>query len=497
MFFLVVNKNSFIVYLFAFLMDTAATVVEVAPAVQRRNTFEPAASEKFLREWFPQAADVYALGCHPVVTYVDLRPDAHERLNAALPELLEAHTNQLVFGSLRPYTNQCFEVELQVSEWSKLALKGQKVRAWMQVSLPQVLPTSQQLAHRPDAVVLSTNTERRDAFLETLQNPPADPSDRFRLYQWEKYSGYREVDVGLRLRKPENVFGYDAVYKEIIEMQQVLRERKQKMLENGTAGSLNFVWYGQPGMGKTSSLVALAVQMKAPLFLLNVATALSTDDLLKALNPCDNAIVAIEDFDRYLDIIEKAEGRGAMMSDLQNALDGVANATCVIRIFTANHVEGIKRYKVLRDRITHFYHFSFSDPAYYARMVKQFYPGADDAIAQRLADHCVTEGYTMRELRSQLVRMVRHGDDQTAAEKAWEQRADMVQEVVETEAMKKDVQMTSQHAADESFASIIAGAFLRASLAKHDGEETLKANGKRPAEEEAAPKKKKKGKKSQ
>ena len=111
--------------------------------------------------------------------------------------------------------------------------------------------------------------------------------------------------------------------------------------------------YGVPGSGKTSTILAIASELKRNIYYMNMSQA-STSQILKALNDnTEDTIYVFEDIDAISyrgassredengnekdDIVSKVSGMS--LSDLLNITDGLIASDGAICLFTTNHIE--------------------------------------------------------------------------------------------------------------------------------------------------------------
>jgi len=106
--------------------------------------------------------------------------------------------------------------------------------------------------------------------------------------------------------------------------------------------SRGYLFYGEPGNGKTSLIIALAEHLKKPLYSLDLSTLEGDNELKQAFRymPSD-CIVSLEDIDKAFRVRENQEVKGITFSCLLNCLDGVFQKTGVIIVMTTNHIESL------------------------------------------------------------------------------------------------------------------------------------------------------------
>lgn len=110
---------------------------------------------------------------------------------------------------------------------------------------------------------------------------------------------------------------------------------RQEYVRAGVPHRLGFLFHGPPGTGKTSSIVALATEIRSSLYLV---PSFSTDQELQRLvqNVPGGGIVVFEDVDCMFENNNKLS-----MAALLNVIDGVTDSDGRIMIMTTNHLEKI------------------------------------------------------------------------------------------------------------------------------------------------------------
>jgi chaperone BCS1 len=110
------------------------------------------------------------------------------------------------------------------------------------------------------------------------------------------------------------------------------------------------LFYGPPGCGKTSLVIALASHFCRPVYALNLGSVTNDEALIEAITTVpESAILLIEDIDAALaqkrapvqasTPDSKEEPAGVTLSALLNAIDGVFSRDGRILIMTTNHPE--------------------------------------------------------------------------------------------------------------------------------------------------------------
>lgn len=144
--------------------------------------------------------------------------------------------------------------------------------------------------------------------------------------------------------------------------------------------------YGDPGCGKTSSIVAITSHLKRNIYRVNLAApGLCDDSLFSAIQsvPVDS-VVCFEDIDCLFGKgREKEESFCVTFSGLLNAVDGVNDySRGLIFFFTTNHKEKLDQALLRPGRIDVLFHLAACTDAQIVAMFLKFYPTAADGVTK-------------------------------------------------------------------------------------------------------------------
>ena len=206
-------------------------------------------------------------------------------------------------------------------------------------------------------------------------------------------------------------------------------EKNYEMLQGlGISSGLNYLVFGPPGNGKTSLSINAACNNNLDIYVLNLdsidktnlQTALSGKcDYLETMhyptnshfqqNTCKiSKILLIEDFDRYLDVMD-TNIKKYNMSDILNSLDGLQASNNIVRIFTANIKERINCQSLLSRFKRIFY---IENPS--ENVIKNIVTGICDIFKIKIVDTDLqnlvslfsTNGMKIRNINKYLIRFV-------------------------------------------------------------------------------------------
>ncbi|MGA9771658.1 MAG: AAA family ATPase [Blastocatellia bacterium] len=182
-----------------------------------------------------------------------------------------------------------------------------------------------------------------------------------------------------------------------------------------------YLLYGVPGSGKTSTISALAGQLRLNLYILNLASRGMTDERLNDLliDVPPGSIVLLEDIDAVFDgrsVTDDAKQSSVTFSALLNALDGAAAKDGRLLFMTTNHIERLDPALIRPGRVDKRLYFGYASREQVLLFFNRFYPSAGPALASHFA-YAVSEiGATMAELQKHFLD---HRDSPESAIAAW------------------------------------------------------------------------------
>ncbi len=164
---------------------------------------------------------------------------------------------------------------------------------------------------------------------------------KFSKHSWQHLNNYSKRDA-------IDLIGYNH-HMEVIQKDISNYAKYIEFLKSIGEGSrtLNYLLCGPPGTGKTTLIKTLASENNIPIYIVNPNLMDSNMDVSAILNPkvhnnLKAKIQLFEDFDRYL-----SEGKYSM-SEILNELDGIDSTEGIVRFFTANNIEEVKKQQTRR-----------------------------------------------------------------------------------------------------------------------------------------------------
>ena len=154
-----------------------------------------------------------------------------------------------------------------------------------------------------------------------------------------KHYGDWVVGAWVPERALDSVILPEGLSEQLVQDIQTFKDSEDWYTKRGIPYRLGCLFYGPPGNGKTSAVIALASHFDMDIGRLSIkSTEMSDDDLGEALsNVPENTIVLIEDIDCL------SEGRVSntdiTFSGLLNALDGLGASHGQIVFMTTNHID--------------------------------------------------------------------------------------------------------------------------------------------------------------
>lgn len=247
------------------------------------------------------------------------------------------------------------------------------------------------LGRRRD-IALSLITEAYE-----LANPETD--NQVTIHRAMHYGDWT-VSSKAPQRPIESVILPDGFTKDLVDDIQEFLDSDDWYTKRGIPYRRGYLFYGPPGNGKTSAVLALATHFKLDIGILSLKmTGLEDDDLYSLLtNTPNNTLVLLEDIDCVV------EGRDTEMavtfSGLLNALDGLSSARKQIIFMTTNHRDKLDPALIRPGRCDVQKEFTNADTSQKVRMFERFFP--DSNLASEFAE-IATGDFSMAALQQHMM----------------------------------------------------------------------------------------------
>lgn len=188
----------------------------------------------------------------------------------------------------------------------------------------------------------------------------------------------------------------------------------QWYLDRGVPYRRGYLFAGPPGTGKSSLAVAVASHFRRNIYVLNLGSMRTDDDLISAVTGVrGDAILLIEDVDAAFKSREESKDQaGLTLSALLNVLDGALAREGRILVMTSNYPERIDPALLRSGRVDYRLDFEMCGPDEAARLYARFFPERTDLI------EAVRHGYHNRLSPAAIQEIcLSHRNDPVAAER--------------------------------------------------------------------------------
>jgi chaperone BCS1 len=258
-----------------------------------------------------------------------------------------------------------------------------------------------------ESLTIQTIGRKRERLISIIQeavrlNNRDAIEDMTIIYDWER--GWDKM-AQKQPRLLDSVVTDKDAGREILEDIRQFVSSKDWYVANGIPYHRGYLFYGEPGTGKTSLAMALAGELGYDLCTINLSTSTLNDEgLMRAFSAVKpKSIVLMEDIDTAF------KGRAMSNADtarvpltfagILNALDGVGSVEGTILIMTTNHVESLDPALIRPGRIDRKVYIgkATSDQAY--SLFLKFFPDELD-IAVAFTKNYASESKTPAELQS-------------------------------------------------------------------------------------------------
>lgn len=209
----------------------------------------------------------------------------------------------------------------------------------------------------------------------------------FTIYRWNVRHAYWEHVARKSARSIDSVVLPSATKDKIIDdLNKFLTVPTYEFyVEHGIPYKRSYLFYGEPGAGKTSLIQALAGKYNRNLCIMQPTTdkKFNDDSLADAIKDApSSSIIVLEDVDALFDKNRKSQTKLSItFSGLLNALDGIANPDGQIFVMTTNFRDNLDAALVRNGRVDLHVEFSHATEEQMERLFAQFYPKAPEGKA--------------------------------------------------------------------------------------------------------------------
>lgn len=177
-----------------------------------------------------------------------------------------------------------------------------------------------------------------------------------------------------------------------------------------------YLFEGPPGTGKTSIAKALANHFRMDVWYLSLGDLRSGSTLMNLIgNVAPRSMLLLEDIDVFHAATTRDDESDVTLSDLLNALDGIATPHGLITVMTSNTPDVLDPALIRPGRVDMVEHFGLADQAQIERIYEWFYgipwprrvrvtglhsPAAVVGVMHQMPEHPVTAASAISELES-------------------------------------------------------------------------------------------------
>jgi len=169
--------------------------------------------------------------------------------------------------------------------------------------------------------------------------------------------------------------------------------------EHGLPYRRGYLFHGEPGTGKTSTVRSLAGQLERSVCFLSLGDEnIGNKELQDAVRTLpDDAMLVIEDVDALFDEKRNSKsGSELNFSGLLNAIDGLISGSGYLTIMTTNHPEKLDKALIRPGRVDVKFEFKKPTKELMKKLFLSFYPSSEEenneGFAKQFADG-VSQGY--------------------------------------------------------------------------------------------------------
>ena len=250
--------------------------------------------------------------------------------------------------------------------------------------------------------VFSRNKEIARQLIEEAREMavPEDGKLEIRVASWSQWR------TGTRI-KPRTMDSVILDDNQVFELAKDIREflDTRAWYENvGVPYRRSYLFYGEPGNGKSSAAKAIAGHFGMNIYLLVLSDPEMNDskinDLLSAVP--EGNIVLLEDIDCAFDKRNREGKQGLTFSGLLNAIDGVASGEGRILMMTTNHLDRLDKALIRPGRADVKINFGNATKKQTEILYNRFFPG-QEALAEEFGKTIPDRKYSMATIQDYLM----------------------------------------------------------------------------------------------
>lgn len=164
---------------------------------------------------------------------------------------------------------------------------------------------------------------------------------------------------------------------------------KKWYLSHGLPHRRSYLFYGPPGVGKTSTIRALCGELELPACFLALGDyKIGNSELQASLRNIPRpAMLVIEDIDALFNEDRKSDNPSPLtFSALLNSLDGLLSTDGILTVMTTNHIEKLDPALIRAGRVDRKFEFKLPSHEQMKALYASFYPDAEKSLSNEFAD---------------------------------------------------------------------------------------------------------------